>query len=145
MPQLRYITPHGVTVARTASKVPYSRGLSQVLKQLDAKRGAYFSSGYEYPERYSRWDVATVSPLLEIVGRGRSLSLNSLNERGTVLTRLLKPLLSGHSHWEAPEDHAHGLLINLKPLAERFPEEERSKQPSPFSLLRTLSRRIPPS
>jgi anthranilate synthase len=138
MPQLRYTTPHGVIVTRTASKVPYSRGLSQVLKQLDAKRGAYFSSGYEYPERYSRWDVTTVAPLLEIVGRGRSLWLNSLNERGKVLTGLLKPLLDGHSHWEAPEEHAHGLLIHLKPLAERFPEEERSKQPSPFSLLRTL-------
>jgi anthranilate synthase len=28
--------------------------------------------------------------------------------------------------------------VRLKPLAERFPEEERSKQPSPFSLVRLL-------
>ena len=112
--------------------------MSQILKQLDGKRGAYFSSGYEYPERYSRWDVATVSPLLEIVGRGRSVSLNALNKRGKVLTGLLRPLLDRHPHWHTPEEHDRGLLIRLKPLAERFPEEERSKQPSPFSLLRTL-------
>jgi anthranilate synthase len=33
---------------------------------------------------------------------------------------------------------ADSTTIRLHPLAERFPEEERSKQPSPFSVLRAL-------
>src|SRR5689334_15681436 len=138
MPQFRYTTPNGITVTRTSSKVPYARGLGHILKQLDTKRGVYLSSGYEYPERYSRWDVASVAPPLEIVGRGRELSFHALNERGRVLLRLLHPLLDGNSQWDLEAETAGHTAIRLHPLAERFPEEERSKQPSPFSVLRAL-------
>ena len=138
MPQLRYHTPHGITVTRTETKLAYSRGLAHILKQLDTKRGAYFSSGYEYPERYSRWDVATVTPPIEIVGRERTLAINALNERGRMLLQILDPLLCEHSHWDYDPPTVDSLHLRLKPLAERFPEEERSKQPSPFSLVRLL-------
>ncbi len=138
MQQLRYITPHGITVIRRSSKVAYARGLQHVLKQVDTKRGAYLSSGYEYPERYSRWDVATAAPPLEIIGRGRTLTLRALNGRGQVLLALLAPVLIQHEHWEANYKLPDALLLILKPLANQFAEEERSKQPSPFSLLRTL-------
>ena len=33
-------------------------GLPGLLHKLDTQRGIYLSSGYEYPERYSRWDFA---------------------------------------------------------------------------------------
>jgi anthranilate synthase len=138
MPQLRYSTPHGITVTRTETKLAYARGLGHILKQLDTKRGAYFSSGYEYPERYSRWDVATLAPPIEIVGRHRTLSLNALNERGRMLLRLFEPLLRAHNHWDFQRSADESLTLRLKPLAERFAEEERSKQPSPFSLVRLL-------
>ena len=101
-------------------------------------RGVYLSSGYEYPERYSRWDVASVASPIEIVGRSRELEIRALNERGEVLVALLGNLLRDHPHWEAFEQNHRLLRGNLKPLADRFPEEERSKQPSAFSILRTL-------
>ena len=138
MPQLRYQTPHGITVTRTETKLAFSRGLGHILKQLDSKRGAYFSSGYEYPERYSRWDVATLAPPIEIVGRDRTLALNALNERGRVILRLFKPLVESHEHWDCEPGTADSFTLRLKPLAQSFPEEERSKQPSPFSLVRLL-------
>ena len=138
MPQLRYTTPRGITVTRTSSKMPYEKALSGLLRQLDRKRGAYLSSGYEYPERYSRWDVASVAPPVEIVERNRTVEFRALNERGRVLLRLFRPLFEPHPH-SATTFVGHDVIrIELKPLAERFPEEERSKQPSPFSLLRTL-------
>jgi anthranilate synthase len=138
MANLRYITPHGITVTRFSSKIPYARGLGHILKQLDTKRGIYLSSGYEYPERYSRWDVASVAPPLEIIGRGRKLDFHALNKRGEVLLDLVTPLLQNHPHIHWHFRAPHSLSIELKPLADRFPEEERSKQPSPFSILRTL-------
>ena len=138
MPQLRYLTPHGITVTRTSSKVPFARGLKHILRQLDTKRGAYFSSGYEYPERYSRWDVASVAPPIDIVGYERGLMIRALNERGKVLLKLLWPLLAQSLQWEADFATSDVITLALQPLAERFPEEERSKQPSPFSLLRLL-------
>lgn len=138
MPHLRYTTPHGIAVTRTSTKVNYARGLKHILKQLDTRRGAYLSSGYEYPERYSRWDVASVAPPLEIVGHERTLSIRALNERGRVLLKLLFPILAGHAQWQAQFLLPYAITLALRPLAERFPEEERSKQPSPFSLLRAL-------
>ena len=138
MPQLRYTTPHGITVTRTLSKVPYARGLEKQRKQLDGKRGIYLSSGYEYPERYSRWDIASVNPPIEIVGRGRSLEIVALNERGRILNQLLAKIIENHPHWATFHNQADRLVGELKPLSGVFPEEERSKQPSPFSILRTL-------
>ena len=138
MAQLRYTTPHGIEVIRTGTKVPYVRGLDKVLSGLDSHRGVYLSSGYEYPGRYSRWDVAGIHPLLEIVGRGRSVAFNALNGRGAVLLKLLAPLLRNHPHVEAAGQEDLSLDLSLKPLADKFPEEDRSKQPSPFSLLRAL-------
>ena len=48
-----YLTPGGISVSRTISKVSYARGLAGLLHKLDTQRGIYLSSGYEYPERYS--------------------------------------------------------------------------------------------
>jgi anthranilate synthase len=138
MPQLRYTTPHGITVIRTASKVPFSRGLDSLLKQLDSKRGIYLSSGYEYPERYSRWDVASIAPPIEIVGRERSLEIHALNRRGRALIKLCSRFLNDHPHWASFEQSEDSLKGELKPLSGIFSEEERSKQPSPFSVLRSF-------
>ena len=138
MAQLSYTTPHGITVTRTSSKISFARGLDKLLKELDTKRGIYLSSGYEYPGRYSRWDVGSVAPCLEIVGRERTLMLHPLNERGKILLQLLNPVLQAHPHWDWYTRFPHAVHLVLKPLADKFPEEERSKQPSPFSLLRIL-------
>jgi anthranilate synthase len=59
-----YTTPHGIEVSRAASKVNYAKGLKHLVRELDRRRGIYFSSGYEYPGRYSRWDFGSVCPPL---------------------------------------------------------------------------------
>jgi anthranilate synthase len=138
MPQLRYATPSGASVTRTASHIPFERGLKPLLRKLDTRRGFYLSSGYEYPERYARWDVASVCPPLEIVGVGRDLLFRPLNRRGEILCRILEPLLAKHPHWESFESKDGALYGHLKPLPRLFAEEERSKQPSAFSILRAL-------
>ena len=133
-----YLTPGGISVTRAISKISYARGLSGLLRKLDTQRGIYLSSGYEYPERYSRWDVAAVAPPLEIVAAGREIVFRPLNQRGQTLNRILEPLLAPHPHWDhfsLVDGTLHG---TLKPLPALFPEEERSKQPSAFSVLRAL-------
>jgi anthranilate synthase len=134
-----YSTPSGIAVTRTISKVPYTRGLQGLLRKLDTQRGVYFSSGYEYPERYARWDFAALAPPLEIVATGRDVILRPLNQRGELLNRIFEPLLAPHPHWESFGLEGGALKGKLKPLPELFPEEERSKQPSAFSILRVLA------
>ena len=138
MPKLSYDTPGGITVTRVESGIPFHKGLKGLLHKLDRYRGIYLSSGYEYPERYSRWDVASIAPPLEIVAAGRQIDFRPLNQRGEVLNQILHPLLAGHPHWEEFEWQGSTLHGRLKPLPPLFPEEERSKQPSAFSILRTL-------
>jgi anthranilate synthase len=139
MRQLRYITPNGIAVTRTLSRAPYRTGLKHLLHKLDTSRGFYLSSGYEYPGRYSRWDIASVHPLLEIVAFGRQMEFRPLNQRGELLNRMLLPVLAGHPHWDALEQENSALKGRLRPLPELFPEEERSRQPSAFSILRALT------
>ena len=133
-----HTTPHGIRVIRKISKIPYGRGLRHLLRRLDTRRGAYLSSGYEYPERYSRWDFASVCPPLEIVSQGRKVSFRALNGRGEILNRMLAAVLEKHPHWETFGFEGTALVGILKPLPKFFPEEARSKQPSAFSILRTL-------
>ncbi len=138
MSQLTYSTRNGIQVTRTLSKVPFKKGLAHLLHDLDRYHGFYLSSGYEYPGRYSRWDIASVRPLIEIVAFGRQMAFRPLNTRGEIFNRMLLDVLGAHPHWESLAMDAGALRGRLKPLPELFPEEERSKQPSAFSILRAL-------
>lgn len=138
MRELRYTTPHGITVTRTASKMPYSKGLRRLLRELDTHRGVYLSSGYDYPGRYSRWDFASTRPPLEIIAVDRLVEFRPLNVRGEILNQMLAPVLKDHSHWDSFDLRGGTLAGRLQPLPKLFPEEERSKQPSVFSILRAL-------
>ena len=82
MREYRYTTPHGIQVTRSASKTNFRKGLHHLLRDLDQHRGIYLSSGYEYPGRYSRWDIASTCPPLEIVSYDRRVEFRPLNERG---------------------------------------------------------------
>jgi len=133
-----YTTPSGIVVTHTVSNVAFSRGLHGLLKKLDTQRGVYLSSGYEYPGRYSRWDVAATAPPIEIIARGRDVVVHALNERGRAITKILEPVLAAHPHWDNFSNQGGSLHGLLKPLPALFLEEERSKQPSAFSIVRAL-------
>ena len=138
MRDYRYTTPHGIQVTRTASTANFRKGLKHLLRDLDRHRGIYLSSGYEYPGRYSRWDIASSRPPLEIVSYDRRVELRPLNERGRRLVRILHPVLEAHPHWDQFGFEGNVLAGRLKPLPALFPEEKRSKQPSAFTILRAL-------
>ncbi len=138
MREYRYTTPHGIEVTRTLSKAAFRKGLVHLLRDLDRHRGIYLSSGYEYPGRYSRWDIASTRPPLEIVAWDRRVEFRPLNRRGDTLARILDPVLRVHPHWEDFGWDSGILAGRLKPLPALFAEEERSKQPSAFSILRAL-------
>jgi anthranilate synthase len=140
MREQRYTTPHGIVVTRTVSKVSYRKGLAHLLSELDRHRGIYLSSGYEFPGRYSRWDIGSTCPPLEIVSYDRRVEIRPLNQRGRKIAELFQTVLADHPHWAEFGFEGEILAGRLKPLPALFPEEERSKQPSVFSILRTLIR-----
>ncbi|NDJ14138.1 MAG: anthranilate synthase component I [Acidobacteriia bacterium] len=139
MREVTYLTPGGISVRRTQTVLPFSKGLDRFLRQLDQYRGIYLSSGYEFPGRYSRWDIVSVKPPLELLGFQRDVTFRPLNDRGIAINRMLAPLLASHPHWDEFQDDNGTLRGRLKPMPAFFPEEERSKQPSIFSILRALT------
>ena len=140
MREVKYQTPGGIRVSRVTSRLPWRTGLGRYLRQLDKYRGIYLSSGYEYPGRYSRWDIVSVCPPLELIGFQREVTFRPLNERGTAINRMLAPVLRDLTYWDDFREEPGALRGRLKPMAKLFAEEERSKQPSIFSVLRTLTR-----
>ncbi|HEY3825941.1 MAG TPA: anthranilate synthase component I [Bryobacteraceae bacterium] len=140
MREVSYQTPHGITVSRLVSRLPYRKGFGRFLRELDEYRGIYLSSGYEYPGRYSRWDIVAVRPPLELIGFQREVTFRPLNERGAAINRMLATVLRDHPHWDDFREENGTLYGRLKPMPKVFPEEERSKQPSVFSILRSLIR-----
>ncbi len=132
-------TASGLRIRRRAARLDYAAGLGFLAAQLDARRGAYFSSGVEDPDRYSRWEFGFADPPLEIVGRGRALTLSALNRRGEVLLALLAPALAGDGIAFVRRDPRR-IELDVARAARRFPEEERSRRPSAFTVLRRVAR-----
>src|SRR5215469_1934144 len=90
-----YTTRKGIRVLRTVEEVPVEGAIDQIIDALDSRRGALFASSYEYPGRYTRWDVGFVDPLIEVACRGREVSVSSLNRRGRQLLPVLADVLVG--------------------------------------------------
>src|SRR6266513_6631 len=90
-----YTTERGIRVLRTIEDIAVDGAIDQIVDALDTHRGALFASSYEYPGRYTRWDVGFVDPLLELACRGREVSVTALNRRGRQLLPVLADVLAG--------------------------------------------------
>src|SRR5258708_38262296 len=90
--QYRFTTPSGLSVECRRTILPNASALEGFAARLARERGALFSSGVDYPGRYSRWEFAFANPPLELVGRGRDLFRPALNPRGQALLRFIAPI-----------------------------------------------------
>ncbi len=138
MSKTEYATPGGVTVTRTLDTLPYSEALNVAFDAIDHHQGALFCSGYEYPGRYSRWDIGFIKPPVEIIGKHRKFEINALNERGKMILPMICKAIEGQSYIERLDEHPESITGELVPMPNYFPEEERSKQPGLFSMLRSI-------
>ncbi len=136
--QYRFTTPTGITLTRRTRALSYATALAGLSERLDRERGALFSSGVDYPGRYTRWEFGFVAPPLEIVGRERNLIVRALNPRGEKLLAILAPVLRDTAHARVARADRRELMLEIAHSEGVFAEEERSLQPSLFSPLRRL-------
>lgn len=134
-----YTSAGGVHIACTQFSVPPGEALSRLQARLDAERGVLLSSRFEYPGRYTRWDIGFVNPLLVITARGRQLRLEALNARGRVLLPELQRALAGHPDLIDLHGEDDMLCVQVREAEPVCAEELRSRQPSAFSVLRAVS------
>ena len=139
----RFRTAGGVEIVRRTASVPLaSEPAAALAARLDRRRGALLASSYEYPGRYTRWDIGFADPPVEIVSRGRSGAARALNERGEVLLRPIEAALAGEPHVAAVERRGRTVAFTVAEPAPGFTEEDRSRQPTVFSALRAISARF---
>ena len=134
----RYVTRGGIAVHRTTEEIPVEGAIEPVIDALDSQPGALLTSSYEYPGRYTRWDMGFVNPPVALTARERSVRLAALNARGRVLLPALEAALRRLAEvtWRVtPTGDLEGLVAAP---TRRFAEEARSKQPSVFTVLRAL-------
>ena len=133
-----YETRGGIGVECSVESVAGQAALDALTARLDAHRGVLLASSYEYPGRYTRWDMGFVDPALVLVARGRSVAIEALNPRGRVLLPPIARMLADLAAIATFEQSDSSLRCTVREPEGRFPEEERSRQPSVFSVLRAL-------
>ena len=139
----RFRTAGGVEIVRRTASVPLaSEPAAALAARLDRRRGALLASSYEYPGRYTRWDIGFADPPIEIVSRGRSGAVRALNERGEALIEPIEAALAGEPHVIAVERRGRTVAFTVDEPAPGFTEEDRSRQPTVFSALRAISARF---
>lgn len=135
----RFVTAGGVTITRERHDRPYEGAIDAYVDGLNSRRGAVFSSNYEYPGRYTRWDTAIIDPPLVISARGRAMRIEALNGRGEVLLPVIGKALANLAEVTIAETSKKLIRLDVVKPGRVFTEEERSRVPSVFTVLRAIT------
>ncbi len=131
-------TKGGVTITRSRVATAYASAIDSYIDALDERRGAVFSSNYEYPGRYTRWDTAIIDPPVVITSNGRHMTIEALNKRGEVLLLPIKQAMEKLEEITISSTSETKLELEIALPTRAFTEEERSRIPSVFTVLRGI-------
>lgn len=162
-----YLTKGGVQVTANVEGLEFGGGLTseksseaaieRLIDQLDSRKGVLLTSSYEFPGRYARWSLGFVDPPLEISGQASTGTciVRALNERGQILLPAIEQVFQGlkldgvlskvdvfkaASKGDGTPESMVRVEVQVVPPSAvgTFSEEERSRQPSLFSVVRAL-------
>lgn len=134
----QFKTAGGVHVVVEQFSLDYQQGIEPLIKRIDTHQGVLFASGFEYPGRYTCWDIGFCNPPLMLTCVGGLLNLKALNRRGALILAMVKPLLVSDSAFQMISQSTDEISLTVKRSDGVFSEEDRSHQPSVFTLLRAL-------
>ncbi|MFN8015964.1 MAG: anthranilate synthase component I [Acidimicrobiia bacterium] len=112
--------------------------VNSTINELKNYRGFMLTSRYEYPGRYTRWDIATFCPPIVIEGQGNEISIKSLNMRGTLLLDAFSSVLSQIDFLEKTISSSECLKYFIAESSSNFMEEDRSKMAHIMNVVRHL-------
>ena len=133
-----YLTAGGIAITRTARTETRGDAIASLAGALDEGLGVLLTSSFEYPGRYTRWDIGFCDPALAFTGRQRGFEVRACNARGAVLLPAVAAALEGCDAVAALEAGERTVTGTVRASGEWFPEELRSKQPTLFSVVRAL-------
>lgn len=132
------ITPAGVAVTRTGTVLDPAHTLDPLIDALDTRRGLLMRCGVDAPGRYRQGAVGFTDPILAVTARARMVVVEALNPRGLLLLPMIGAILAQTPAVAGLDSAAGRLTARIQSMAEGFAEEDRSRQPSVFSVLRAL-------
>ena len=137
--EISLVTEGGIGITTRVRAADYAQGTAPWIDRLDAERGAVFSSSYEYPGRYTRWDMALINPPLVLESLDRDAHIEALNDRGRILLPAIETHLRKLEDLESLTRDGDRLDMRIARPSRAFTEEERSRQPSIFSVIRAIN------
>lgn len=135
---LNHRTGGGLAVRRRAEPLDPDDALDPLIAALDGRRGLLLAGGVEAPGRYRRYALGFVNPPLCVTARGRTVRIEALNGRGRVLLPAVAGALRSLEALAGLEVAPGRVTALVRKAGAAFAEEERSRQPSVFSILRAL-------
>jgi len=159
-----FMTKGGVQVTANVEALDYTRTgdeaslanersseavIESLVQKLDSHKGVLLTSSYEFPGRYARWSLGFVDPPLEVSGKADRCTIKALNDRGKVLLPAIQrameqmkdeDILSEINVVSGQDEDMVQIDVKIvpPPPVGTFSEEERSRQPSLFSVVRSL-------
>ncbi|RMX18731.1 anthranilate synthase component I [Legionella jordanis] len=131
-------TEGGVHIEFEQHQLNYENAIAPLLERLDTQRGALFASSFEYPGRYTCWDIGFYNPPLVIVCKASDINIEALNQRGESLLSMIDSALSENQDLIIAVKDKTCIKVKVQASNKIFSEEERSLQPSVFTILRRL-------
>ena len=135
---IQYRCASGVQARRLTSQLDYATAIDQLADSLDESPGVLLASSFEFPGRYTRWDIGFVNPPLKIAGKDRNLEIAALNVRGEILLPEIHRALQNCAAIASMDVKQKSILVNVSDEPEEFAEEMRSRKSSLFSVLREI-------
>ena len=136
--QSSYITRGEIEVQVDTVPIEPDAAIEDLVDRLDSARGVLLSSSYEYPGRYTRWDMGFVDPPVSVTSQGDLVTAKALNPRGEVLLSPIRQIMQEIEHISIVEEDADRLVCQIERPTVRFEEEDRSRQPSSFAVIRAI-------
>lgn len=131
-------TEGGVYIEYEQQSLYYDQAIEPLIEKLDSQRGALFASSFEYPGRYTCWDIGFYNPPLVLTCKKQSIVLEALNTRGEMLLAMVATALNASPQLTLVNQTQQQIQLQINASSQIFSEEERSLQPSVFSVIRCL-------
>ncbi|MDD2619357.1 MAG: anthranilate synthase component I [Syntrophomonadaceae bacterium] len=135
---VNYYSKENLQINRQVEDIEVIGATDRILQGIDTRKGVLFSSSYDYPGRYTQWDIGFLNPCLELRAQGRTFEIAALKTKGLMLLELIFSKLSNLPELEQIEKTVNSLRASLLESEEIFAEENRSRQATIFTVIRAI-------
>ncbi|MDD3269742.1 MAG: anthranilate synthase component I, partial [Syntrophomonadaceae bacterium] len=133
-----YCSQENLQLSRRVEDIEVAGATDYIMQGINSRKGALFSSSYDYPGRYTQWDIGFLNPCLELRSQGKTFEVVALKAKGLGLLELIYNKLGNLPEIARIEKSANILRGRIIESEEVFAEEYRSRQATIFSVIRAI-------